>query len=199
MSDVILFGVLKMPYEMAMANDLSRLQFYQRVQQLVARFEAQPPLPAAPGELLGNPEQLEPRQLPTNCRHCGGSDDVICGGQCRRATDAFADAAKPMQPEQEPDYLMDPSGRCHAPGGKKPLSAGYADNTYIKLWTTPPQPKPLTDDVLVPLQVLEAAENSLGSFCSDLGWSDKDMQNMDNLSAYIAQHKAARGITGGAA
>jgi hypothetical protein len=45
MSDVMLFGVLKMPYEMAMESELSRLQFYQRVQQLVARFEAQPPLP----------------------------------------------------------------------------------------------------------------------------------------------------------
>ena len=41
----MLFGVLKMPYEMAMESELSRLQFYQRVQQLVARFEAQPPLP----------------------------------------------------------------------------------------------------------------------------------------------------------
>ena len=61
---------------------------------------------------------------------------------------------------------------------------------------THPQPKrePLTDDVQVPLRVLEAAEESLGSFCSDQGWSDMDMQNMDNLSAYIAQHKAAHGI-----
>lgn len=38
----MLFGVLKMPYEMAMYSELSRLQFYQRVQQLVARVEAQP-------------------------------------------------------------------------------------------------------------------------------------------------------------
>jgi hypothetical protein len=57
-----------------------------------------------------------------------------------------------------------------------------------------PAPVPLTDGVNVPLTILEAAEASLGSFCSDHGWSDKDMQNMDNLSAYIAQHKAAHGI-----
>lgn len=57
-----------------------------------------------------------------------------------------------------------------------------------------PQRKPLTDSVLVPLDVLEAVESSLGSFCSDEGWSDSDMQNMDNLSAYIARHKAAHGI-----
>jgi hypothetical protein len=49
---------------------------------------------------------------------------------------------------------------------------------------------PLTDGVTVPLAVLEAAEASLGSFCSDHGWSDEDMQHMDNLSAYIARHKA---------
>lgn len=45
MSDVMLFGVLKMPYEMAMSSELSRLQFYQRVLQLVARVEAQPTQP----------------------------------------------------------------------------------------------------------------------------------------------------------
>ena len=53
--------------------------------------------------------------------------------------------------------------------------------------------KPL-NGVLVPLNVLEAAEESLGSFCSDHGWADEDMQNMDSLSAYIAEHKAAHGI-----
>ncbi len=41
MSDVMLFGVLKMPYEMAMADELSRRQFYDRVQEAVARLEGQ--------------------------------------------------------------------------------------------------------------------------------------------------------------
>jgi hypothetical protein len=67
------------------------------------------------------------------------------------------------------------------------------------LSTPPAAPVPLTDGVTVPLEVLEAAEESLGSFCSDHGWSDKDMQNMDNLSAHIARHKAAHGITKGGA
>ena len=100
-----------------------------------------------------------------------------------------------VQPEQEPVATVAEvhMSRYTIEWTNGPLPEGS------KLWTTPPQPKPLTDDVLVPLQVLEAAENSLGSFCSDLGWSDKDMQNMDNLSAYIAQHKATRGIAGGAA
>jgi len=42
MSDAMLFGVLKMPFEMAMNDEISRRQFYQRVQELVARVEAQP-------------------------------------------------------------------------------------------------------------------------------------------------------------
>ena len=61
------------------------------------------------------------------------------------------------------------------------------------LYTSSPQRKPL-NGVLVPLNVLEAVEESLGSFCSDHGWADEDMQNMDSLSAYIAEHKAAHGI-----
>ena len=41
MSDTMLFGVLKMPFEMAMKDEISRLQYYARVQELVGRFEAQ--------------------------------------------------------------------------------------------------------------------------------------------------------------
>jgi len=75
----------------------------------------------------------------------------------------------------------------------------FAWNAWCAALATPPaQPAvPLTDGVTVPLAVLEAAEASLGSFCSDHGWSDEDMQSMDNLSAYIARHKAARSITKG--
>jgi hypothetical protein len=58
----------------------------------------------------------------------------------------------------------------------------------------PVQRKPLTDDVLVPMEILEAAANSLDSFCGNLGWGDADLQNMDNLFAVIEQHKAAHGI-----
>jgi hypothetical protein len=76
---------------------------------------------------------------------------------------------------------------------------GEDEVTYLAIqesrnFETPQQRKPLTDEVIVPLDILEAAESSLAAFCSDHGWSDADMQNMDNLSAYIAQHKAAHGI-----
>lgn len=45
-------------------------------------------------------------------------------------------------------------------------------------------------NVLVPLTLLEDASSALGNFVSDHGWSDEDMQAMDNLDAFIAQHKA---------
>ena len=41
MTDTMLFGVLKMPFEMAMKDEISRIQYYARVQELVGRFEAQ--------------------------------------------------------------------------------------------------------------------------------------------------------------
>lgn len=39
MSDVMLFGVLRMPYEMAMEGEISRLQFYNRAQEAADRIE----------------------------------------------------------------------------------------------------------------------------------------------------------------
>lgn len=38
MSDVMLYGILRMPYEMAMNDELSRFQFYQRAQQALDRI-----------------------------------------------------------------------------------------------------------------------------------------------------------------
>jgi len=39
---------------------------------------------------------------------------------------------------------------------------------------------------LVPVSLLKRAESSLGSFCSDLGWADKDMEVMDDISGMLA-------------
>lgn len=39
MSDTMLFGVLRMPYELAMSDELSRLQFYGRSQQAADEIE----------------------------------------------------------------------------------------------------------------------------------------------------------------
>ena len=40
MSDVMLFGVLRMPYELAMGDELSQRQFYDRAQQAAQEIEA---------------------------------------------------------------------------------------------------------------------------------------------------------------
>jgi hypothetical protein len=39
MSDLMLFGVLRMPYEMTMSSEISRRQFYSRVQEAADRIE----------------------------------------------------------------------------------------------------------------------------------------------------------------
>ena len=39
MSNVMFYGILKMPFEMAMNDKISQYQFYQTVQQAVARLE----------------------------------------------------------------------------------------------------------------------------------------------------------------
>lgn len=39
MSDVMFYGVLRMPYEMAMEGEISRIQFYGRAQQAADRVE----------------------------------------------------------------------------------------------------------------------------------------------------------------
>ena len=39
MSDVMLFGVLRMPYELAMGDELSRRQFHDRAQEALDRIE----------------------------------------------------------------------------------------------------------------------------------------------------------------
>ena len=48
---------------------------------------------------------------------------------------------------------------------------------------------PGADVVMVPRKVLEACSESLGSFCSDHGWSQADMDNMDALDFFlVVQH-----------
>lgn len=39
MSDAMMFGIAKMPYELAMSDELSRRQFYANTQRLVAALE----------------------------------------------------------------------------------------------------------------------------------------------------------------
>ena len=69
MSDVMLYGVLRMPYEMAMADEMSRFQFYQRAQQALDRLEV---AEARVDKLLNHCDDPE-------CWDCG---KIICPHQC---------------------------------------------------------------------------------------------------------------------
>lgn len=105
------------------------------------------------------------------------------------------DVSAMAQPQREPvDALDNPRPVGEITWGGCVSWNGSIPDYGTDLYTAPPARKPLTEQVLVPLDVLEAAEISLGSFCGNHGWSADDMQTMDNLSAYIAKHKAAHGI-----
>ena len=43
---------------------------------------------------------------------------------------------------------------------------------------------------MVPVSVLENATSSLGAFCSDEGWGQDDMDNMDAVDAELAKYYA---------
>jgi len=117
----------------------------------------------------------------------------------------LAHKLKPPLPEQEPvaydktemnSFVIDLYDKKMKEGKHGHYEALFHCVHQAIAKVTPPaaQRKPLTDDVLVPLEVLEAAASSLDSFCGDLGWGDADLQNMDNLFAVIEQHKAAHNI-----
>jgi hypothetical protein len=65
----------------------------------------------------------------------------------------------------------------------------YGEGYNAGLAAAPAAPA-LTGHVLVPLEVLIEASRAIGHFVSDEGWADEDMQAMDNLDFYIAQHVA---------
>lgn len=58
-----------------------------------------------------------------------------------------------------------------------------------EMMSVPAAPAP-AGHVLVPLEVLIEASRAIGHFVSDEGWGAEDMQAIDNLDAYIAQHMA---------
>lgn len=85
MSDVMLMGVLKMPYELAMSSELSRLQFHGRAQEAAERIES---LQAKVAELERDAKRFE--WIEENCRSEGGGrgftvfvpvdhEDIGCG------------------------------------------------------------------------------------------------------------------------
>jgi hypothetical protein len=67
MSDLMLYGVLRMPYDLTMANELSRRQFYSRVQEAAGRLEA------AEGKLA----EIESNRVPSSAPTAGGERQSI--------------------------------------------------------------------------------------------------------------------------
>ncbi len=69
-----------------------------------------------------------------------------------------------------------------------------AENERLRAAIAAPQPAPARPDMmLVPRWLLQAASDSLGSFVSDHGWAQEDMDIMDSLDAYLASQPAAPG------
>lgn len=58
MSDLMFYGVLRMPYIMAMSDEISRLQFYSRVQECADRCETAEALVAAQARTIEEKEAL---------------------------------------------------------------------------------------------------------------------------------------------
>ena len=92
MTDTMLFGILKMPFEMAMKDEISRLQYYARVQELVGRFEAQQQAEPVqePYESPYNPTPVEYQyHYPNGLWRCSNGE-VINGLQPDRARSLYA-------------------------------------------------------------------------------------------------------------
>ena len=89
--------------------------------------------------------------------------------------------------EQLKSVLCDQEGKCCIRGSD--ADRAIVDRALEEL-TTPQQAEAVPPGyVLVPIDVLQAASESLGNFVSDHGWTDADMQAMDNLDAILAQQK----------
>lgn len=75
MSDVMLFGVLRMPYEMAMESEISRLQFYGRAQEAADRLEAaeratHSAMPSPPSGASAEHKELTFKLMMAKCASC---------------------------------------------------------------------------------------------------------------------------------
>ena len=110
---------------------------------------------------------------------------------------AEAKTGGPVGYENEMGELIKFPQPCIWMGADCPRKKAIANtpDCYEMLYT---HPAPGVPDwyAPVPLQVLRDASEALGNFVSDHGWGDSDMQAMDNLDAYIAQHTATQAQKG---
>ena len=117
MSDVMLFGVLRMPYEHAMSDERSRRQFYQRAQEAADRLAAAcpvpGPLPRSDSEAAGDAIRavFDERAWPTGPVACGRA-----GFEAARRIAALESQSAEQAPvqftEQHELYVMGYGGNC---------------------------------------------------------------------------------------
>jgi len=64
MGDVMLYGVLRMPFDMAMGGEIARRQFYSRAQEAACRLEvAEARLAEIDAALASRPAEVDPAHL----------------------------------------------------------------------------------------------------------------------------------------
>lgn len=105
MSDVMMFGIAKMPYELAMRDELSRRQFYANTQRLVAALEAAQAevdewkrVAAAQAELYGEAEERAEQLAEDDawCAECGVKLENVRPGKYQHPT---CSQAQPLKDE----------------------------------------------------------------------------------------------------
>ena len=151
MSDVMLFGVLKMPYEMAMGHELSRRQYWQRAQEAAERLER------AEAELARLREQ-EPVAWKHDCAALCTNDVELWIDACPHCGKPRT-AAPPAQPAEPVAWMVEGwhEGKLiaripHLSLEKAKESAAvfsqhYTTTKIVLLYDAPPAPAavPLTD------------------------------------------------------
>ena len=96
MSDVMLFGVLRMPYELAMSNELSRMQFHDRAQQAADRIEQADAINA---QLLGALKRLIASMDAHSTLHADDGDDIARMVEWEEAEDEARGAIRAAEGE----------------------------------------------------------------------------------------------------
>ncbi len=97
------------------------------------------------------------------------------------------------QPQQEPVAWMYPSdlkafetAEATATATAFSIKVGCTDQVSVPLYTAPPIKLDVNQELV---EALKQAEESLAAFVSDHGWSARDMDIFDNVSAALAKHK----------
>jgi len=96
---VVTEGILAMPYELAMADELTRMQFYQTVKAELATLRAENEALRAQAERI---RELEEALRRADCpRPCNGRPDDFEVGQCVDADECGCCLGHPLRAKEE--------------------------------------------------------------------------------------------------